>query len=315
MSITQLEYILAVDKHKTFGKAAEACFVTQPTLSVQIQKFEDDLGVIIFDRTKSPVLVTEEGKVVIEQAKVILRESKKLKHVVKEIKNKLAGTIKIAVIPTLSPYIIPIFAKNFSEKYPEVTLIVEETKTEDIVKQLANDEIDAGLLVTPLHDKSLIEKILYYEQFYLFVSENHKLYTSKNVKQEDLELNDIWLLNKGNCFRDQVLNICSESATTAREKIKFESGNFETLKNMVIQSNGYTILPHMAVEQLSNDLKQNVRPFCAPVPTREVSLVYSRSFYKKRLLDILETEIRLNLPNYMIESASNEIKVIEFVNK
>lgn len=314
MTITQLEYILAVDKYKTFGKAAEACFVTQPTLSVQIQKFEDDLGVVIFDRTKSPILVTEEGLAVIEQAKVILRESKKLKHVVKEIKNKLAGTLKIAVIPTLSPYIIPIFAKSFSEKYPEVTLIIEETKTEDIIKQLANDEIDAGLLVTPLHNKNLIEKILYYEQFYLFVSESHKLFKSKQVKQEDLELSDIWLLNKGNCFRDQVLNICSESASSAKDKIKFESGNFETLKNMVIKSDGYTILPHMAVEQLSEDFKLNVRPFSSPIPTREVSLVYSRSFYKKRLLDILESEIKSNIPNSTIQSNSNEIKIVEFVN-
>ncbi len=313
MTITQLEYVLAVNKYRHFGKAASSCFVTQPTLSMQLQKLEDELDVIIFDRSKSPILPTSEGEAIIQQAQVVVRENKKILDIVKDGKGKLAGQFKLAVIPTLAPYLIPLFARNFVTKYPEVRLIIEEAKTEDIIKLLETDDIDAGLLVTPLHDDSIIERVLYYEPFYLFVDPKHPLSKKKKVNQADLDLKDIWLLNKGNCFRDQVLNICADSKSynDANDNLKFESGNFETLKNMVLKYSGHTILPHIAVSQLTPSRAKLIREFSKPVPTREVSLIHSRSFLKERIIDALEQEIINTIPKELKTLKSRDLEIVE----
>jgi LysR family hydrogen peroxide-inducible transcriptional activator len=313
MTLTQLEYVLAVNKYRHFGKAAKACFVTQPTLSMQVQKLEDELGIIIFDRSKSPILPTSEGELIIEQAKIVVREQKRIFDLVQRARDELAGDFRLAVIPTLSTYILPLFLKSFVEKYPKVNLIIEESKTDEIVALLAADEIDAGLLVTPLHDASLIERLLYYEPFYLFVAPDHPLAKKKKIAEDDLDLAEIWLLNKGNCFRDQVLNICSESRKEVEigGKIRFESGNLETLKNMVLTSSGYTILPHLAVEQLSAQRKKLIREFHPPVPTREVSLIYGRRVLRERVIDALEQEILRALPGELRALDRRNVEVVE----
>jgi LysR family hydrogen peroxide-inducible transcriptional activator len=313
MTLTQLEYVLAVNKYRHFGKAAKACFVTQPTLSMQVQKLEDELGIIIFDRSRSPILPTSEGELIIEQAKIVAREHKRIFDLVQRARDELAGDFRLAVIPTLSTYILPLFLKGFVEKYPNVNLIIEECKTDEIVALLAEDEIDAGLLVTPLHDASLIERTLYYEPFYLFVAPDHPLAKKKKITEDDLDLAEIWLLNKGNCFRDQVLNICSEGRDQ-REiegKIRFESGNLETLKNMVLTSSGYTILPHLAVEQLSAQRRKLIREFHPPVPTREVALVYGRRVLRERVIDALEEEILRALPGELRALDRRDVEVVE----
>jgi LysR family hydrogen peroxide-inducible transcriptional activator len=312
MTLTQLEYVLAVNKYRHFGKAAKACFVTQPTLSMQVQKLEDELEIIIFDRSKSPILPTSEGEFVIEQAKTVVREQKRIFDLVQQARDELAGDFRLAVIPTLSTYILPLFLKSFVEKCPNVNLIIEECKTEEIIASLAADEIDAGLLVTPLHDASLIERVLYYEPFYLFVAPDHPLGRKKKIRQDDLVLSEIWLLNKGNCFRDQVLNICSEGEDRdVGDNIRFESGNLETLKNMVLTSSGYTILPHLAVVQLSAQRRKLVREFHPPVPTREVSLVYGRRVLRQRMIDALEKEILRVLPAQLRALDRKDVEVVE----
>ena len=314
MTLTQLEYVLAVNRYRHFGNAAKACFVTQPTLSMQVQKLEDELGIILFDRSKSPILPTSEGELIIEQAKTVVREQKRIFDLVQRAKDELAGDFRLAVIPTLSTYILPLFLKSFVAKYPNVNLIIDEYKTEEIVAQLAADEIDAGLLVTPLRDASLIERVLYYEPFYLFVAPDHPLGKKKKIRQDDLKLEEIWLLNKGNCFRDQVLNICSEDRDEqeTRGNIRFESGNLETLKNMVLTSSGYTILPHLAVGQLSAERRKLVREFRPPVPTREVSLVYGRSVLRERVIEALEEEITRALPRELRTLRRKDLEIVEF---
>jgi len=298
MTITQLEYVLAVAENKHFGKAAQSCFVTQPTLSMQLQKLEEELEVIIFDRSKSPIAITDEGAVVIDQARKIVSEHKKLYSILNESKDEVAGDFRLAIIPTLSPFIIPLFLKEFSENYPKVNLIIKESITDDIIKDLNSGEIDAGILVTPLNEKSINERALYYEPFYLFTSRDNKLYKKKKVKETDLDLNEIWLLNKGNCFRDQVLNICSAiKEKKIKSHIEFESGNFETLKNLVASGYGYTILPHMAVKQIKKSMQDMVKEFAAPVPTREVSLVFSKDCVKHKILSALEEEILAIVPD------------------
>ncbi len=313
MTITQLEYVVAVDKFRHFGKAAQACFVTQPTLSMQLQKLEEELDIIIFDRSKNPILPTTEGEAVIKQAKIVISEHKKIKDVINFSKKNLSGNFRLAVIPTLAPYVIPLFAKNFSLKFPNINLIIEESKTEDIIKQIEKDEIDAGLLVTPLHNDALIERVLYYEPFYLFIDPKHELSKKNKICQSDLLLSEIWLLNKGNCFRDQVLNICSEKNQKQLEKenLNFESGNFETLKNMVLKCSGYTLLPHMCVTELSTSKSKMVREFTRPVPTREVSIVHGRSFLKERIIDALEKEILSALPKELKSLKNRDVEVVE----
>lgn len=312
MTLTQLEYVLAVHQHKHFGKAAESCFVTQPTLSMQLQKLEDELQITIFDRSKSPISETEEGHLVIEQAQRIIKEQKRMFSLIDETKAELTGNFKIGVIPTLSPYLIPLFIQSFTKRYSKLNLEIIETKTEDIIDMLKKDELDAALLATPLHEKNILERVLYYEPFYLFTSNKHPFYKKSKIKEEELDINDIWLLNKGNCFRDQVLNICQQKTESIKNPINFESGNFETLKNLVLKGSGYTILPHMAVKQLSANHKKLVRPFKSPTPTREISIVYSKDCLKHKAIDALEEEILGALPDDLRSLKKAQLQVVEF---
>ena len=312
MTLTQLEYILAVHQHRHFGKAAESCFVTQPTLSMQIQKLESELQITVFDRSKSPIATTEEGMIVVQQALKIIKEQRRLISLLEERQDEVSGEFKLAVIPTLSPFILPLFIQNFAKSYPKVRLQILEAKTEDIVEMLKKDIVDAALLVTPLKESSLEERALYYEPFQLFVNPSHELYKKQTVSQADLNLKDIWLLNKGNCFREQVLNICSQQAVEQLDiNIQFESGNFETLKNMVLKSHGYTILPFMAVTELSKKLQKNVREFKRPIPTREVSLVLSADCLKRRIIDVLEEEILAAVPEEIREFRLKHQEIVD----
>lgn len=312
MTLTQIEYVLAVHKYRHFGKAAQACFVTQPTLSMQLSKLEEELGVIIFDRTKSPIVPTAVGQKMIRQMKIVAAEQRKVFDIVKGGDDGLSGDFRLAVIPTLSAYIVPLFAEELVKKYPKIHLIIEERKTEEILSLLAEDEIDGGLLVTPLHDDTLVEQVLYYEPFYLFISPNHDFLHKKRVREEDLDIDELWLLNKGNCFRDQVLRICEErKRQKVVDPIEFESGNLETLKNMVLRGSGYTVLPYLAIERLATREKKLIRPFAPPVPSREVSLVYRRSVLKREINEVLVEQIKASIPMELRNLDKKAMEVVE----
>jgi LysR family hydrogen peroxide-inducible transcriptional activator len=313
-TITQLEYLLAVDKERHFGKAAQICNVSQPSLSAQIQKVEEDLGVVIFDRSKKPILPTESGLEILEQARVVLKEHRKIKAIadIKALEPK--GDFELAVIPTLASYIVPLFVGDFGKKFPKVSLGIHEYKTGDIIKKLHNDELDAALLVTPLKDEALIERHLYYEPFYCYLNQNHPLLKKKILKGTDLKREDLWLLSEGHCFRDQVLNICTENdKACAMPNIRFESGNLETIIKLVKTSSGYTLLPEMAVDALSDEeTEKHIRKFADPVPTREISIVYTRTFLKETIIDALEKSIINNLPPNIKSLKRQNIQVVDF---
>ncbi len=309
MTITQLEYILAVNEIRHFGKASKACNVSQPTLSMQIQKLEDEIGIIIFDRSKNPIIPTDEGIAFIKQAKIVLAEFKKLNHVVDESINEFSGELKLAVIPTLSPYIVPLFANELAKSYPNLNLKVFELETEQIIEALDNDKMDVGLLVTPLHNDSLVERVLYYEPFKIYLSPNHSLYNKSEIKENEIDINDVWLLREGHCFRDQVLNLCSRQKTDG-SKINFESGSIETLRKMALTTNGITILPLMAVQDLPTSQKKHVRDFSGKTPVREVSLVHARLFHKEKLINAVEQCIVKCLPPTILTHRKGA-KVIE----
>ncbi|EQC52055.1 LysR substrate-binding domain-containing protein [Bacteriovorax sp. DB6_IX] len=309
MTITQLEYILAVDKHRHFRKAAEDCHVSQPTLSMQIQKLEDNLGFMVFDRSKNPVVPTVEGEKFIRQSRIVMREFKKLSDIANDPEAGLSGEFRLGVIPTLAPYLVPLFLTKFSELHPSVELVLEERTTEEIISLLDKDELDAAILVTPLQNNSIIERVLFYEPFYGFVSKDHDLYRKDQLGAEDLAVDGLWLLQEGHCFRGQVLNLCSK-AQMGNGHHRFESGSLETLKNLVSKDSGYTLVPHLDMLEITGPRKKMVRPFRSPVPTREVSIVYGRNFYKEKIIDALEDIILKSIPKELNSFKNKEIQIV-----
>lgn len=312
-TLTQLEYLLAVDHERHFGKAAKACHVSQPSLSAQIQKLESELGLIIFDRSKKPILVTETGRALIEQARLILHEHKKLQAIADAESLEPNGNFELAVIPTLAAYVIPKFIGDFCEAYPGVDLVVHEHKTDDIIRLLNNDELDAGLLVTPLKDDSLIERHLYYEAFYCYLNPGHPLQEKEIILESDLDCGDLWLLSEGHCFRNQVLKICAAGGNQCvYPNIRFESGHLDTLIKLVNANSGFTLLPQMAVDELSStQVETHIKAFAPPIPTREVSLVYTRSFLKENIISALEKCIIENLPGHIKSLKRKQVQVVD----
>ncbi len=308
MTITQLEYIVAVDTYRSFVAAAEKCFVTQPTLSMQVQKLEDTLGVKLFDRSRQPVTPTEIGIEIITQARILLGECEKIKEIITDRQKELSGELKVGIIPTIAPYILPKILHGFIEKYPQVKLIVWEQTTEQIVQQLKLGMIDCGILSTPLHESSLTEIPVFYENFVAYVSKHSKLSKKKSISPDDIDMEEIWILNEGHCMREQVLNICQRRKSTQGFKhFEYNTGSVETLKRMVDQNNGATILPELALAELSDKQLDKVRYFKSPEPAREVSIVIQRNFLKRRMIEALKNEILEFLPKRMKNKKKKEV--------
>ncbi|MGC4102671.1 hydrogen peroxide-inducible genes activator [Ferruginibacter sp.] len=297
MTITQLEYIIAVDTHRHFATAAEQCFITQPTLSMQIQKLEENLGSKIFDRSKQPVIPTEIGEEIIKQARIILNEVKKIDQLIADKQGILQGELKIGIIPTLAPYLLPLFLQPFLKKYPGVTIKVKEMTTDIIVEKLKTGRIDAGLLVTPLQENSIKEYPLFYEELVAYVSKKNAAYKKTYVLADDIDLKELWLLEEGHCFRSQIINLCElKKQTRQQSNFEYEAGSVETLRKMVELNNGVTILPELATLDFSSRQLNMIRHFRSPAPVREVSLVTHRDYIKKKLIDVLKEEIVAILP-------------------
>ena len=295
MTLVQLEYVLAVAESKNFTIAAEKVFVTQPTLSMQIQKLEAELGVDIFDRTTHPIKVTSIGKSVLGQAKIILSEAKKMKLIVAEKKETVEGEYVIGVIPTIFPTLVPLFYKSFINKFPNAKIKIVELKTEDILNQLKEDKIDFGIAVTPLEREEYIEDVLFYEPMVAYIPPGHRLYDKKEIDEEDLDTKDLLILEEGHCFRNNVLSICRNY--TQDSQISVESGNFDTLIKLANDGFGMTVLPSLQAKDLrEKSLIDNLRNFKKPVPTREVSLIYYhtqlRMTFVKELKNLIQGIIR-----------------------
>jgi LysR family hydrogen peroxide-inducible transcriptional activator len=298
MTFTQLEYILAIDTHRHFAKAADACFVTQPTLSMQVGKLEKTLGVKIFDRTHSPVVPTEAGKQILEQAKKILLEKSRVSEIISLKKGLVEGELRIGIIPTLAPYLLPLFVQSFLRKYPKVKLVVFEKTTEALLESLRDSGLDAGILVTPLNEKGLREEVLFYEELLVYVSENNGLFQKTYVLAKEIDPNKLWLLEEGHCFRSQTINLCELFKASRRmSHFDYEAGSFETLRRMVELTDGITILPELATLDFSKKQQGLIRRFRKPSPMREVSMVVRRDFVKERLVKILKDEILICTPD------------------
>lgn len=309
-SLTQLEYIMAVHKFGHFAKAAEACNVTQPTLSMQIHKLEEDLGVTIFDRSKKPILLTSAGQLLIDQFKSVLFEAKKIDELIKASQNENAGgELILGVIPTVAPYILPILLPTLNLRYQGLSLQIKEMQTHKIIDALNSDEIDVGLLATPININKIIEYPLYFEPFSVFCHKKHPLHQLKKIKYSNLDNQDIWLLEEGHCLRNQILDVCNlKKSKNQKKQFHFESGSIETLKKIVSSFGGYTLVPELAISE-ENENTHYIQ-FERPIPARQIGLVYRREHYKIELIENLGEAIIQSIPENIRKLRQKDLDVL-----
>lgn len=297
MNIQQLEYLIAVDKYKHFGKAAQACFITQPTLSAMIQKFEDELDVKIFDRTTHPIRTTDAGAELIKEAQKVIDAVMELKSRANFLNNILAGKLNLGIIPTVSSYILPNEIFSFLQKNPQIELNIKEMTTESIIKSLKSGELDAGIISTPYSAaEEFYQDFLFNEELMLYSGTETGQKKDCFVVPEDIDVNKVWLLEEGNCLRTQFENICHLKENSLKPKnLEFLASNVNTLIQMVDKVGGITILSEIGVQQLSDEQKHKVSRFIKPFPYREMSLIYYKPTYKQKILDELISEIRTSM--------------------
>jgi LysR family hydrogen peroxide-inducible transcriptional activator len=309
-SLTQLEYVMAVHKYGHFAKAAEAIHISQPTLSMQIQKLEDDLGIVIFDRSKKPILLTEIGEKLVAQIQAILFEVKKIEGIIENTDGNVAkGELTLGVIPTVAPYLLPRFLPLLEKMHPAIDLRIREMQTERIIEALNHDDLDVGVLATPLQLPKIFEYPLYYEPFHLLCRKGGTYSDLKKVKYSSLRLDQLWLLEEGHCLRNQVLDICAIKKEKGwAPKFNFESGSLETLKNLVESYGGYTLLPQLAIDHLGP--QSRIIPFERPIPAREIGLVYRREHYKSALIEAIGEVITACLPDDIKKIRPKDLKVL-----
>ncbi len=291
MTITQLQYVLAVAENKNFTLAAQKCFVTQPTLSMQIQKVEEELQIKLFDRTKKPIQLTEIGHKIVNQAKNIVNEADRIQDIVQQEKGFIGGEFRLGIIPTVMPTLLPMFLNNFIKKYPKVKLIIEELNTNDIISKLNNGHLDAAIAATPLNEEKIKEIVLYFEPFVAYIPENHESFTKKEILIDDLNLNELLLLQDGHCFRDSILNLCKNRTEIDSSHFQIKSGSFETLIKLADEGLGTTLLPYLHTLNLNEKDRTKLRQFVTPKPAREVSLIYPKTELKIHIINALRSTI------------------------
>lgn len=298
MTLQQLDYIIALDKTRHFVRAAELCGITQPTLSAMIQKLEDELDCKIFDRSRQPIEPTEIGRKIIRQAQVIHYHTNQLHETVQSEKNTLSGTLNLAIIPTIAPYLLPSFIASFRKLYPNIVLKVSELHTTTIIDKLRVAEIDMAILSTPLEDPKILEVPLYYEKFMAYISPNEAIYDRLELSASDMPLDDLWVLEEGHCLRNQVFNFCSERT---HQSSTYEAGSIDTLIKIVDINGGYTIIPELHIELLNEKQKLNLRNIVNPEATREISVVIRHDFVREGVLNAVANCVKEIIPSQMLD--------------
>ncbi|MGL4363790.1 MAG: LysR substrate-binding domain-containing protein [Bacteroidales bacterium] len=299
MTLQQIEYLIAIDKYKNFTTAAEICGVTQPTLSAMVQKLELELDIIIFDRKKQPIVATNIGKKIIEQSYIALNSCNEIVEIVNTEKTGAQGTIRMAILPTIAPYIVPKYLAKMREISPLLDIQISEAKTTEILSKLRREEIDIALLVTPLNLVQFLEIPVYYEKFVAYVSPLEPMYKQDKIESSKMPLENMWLLQEGHCFRGQILNFCNQAHALSNT---YKGGNIDTLVSIVDNNGGYTILPELHLDLLPKQCKKNVRELVEPNVVREISLVVRQDFVKEKKLNIVADVIKMIVPESMIDS-------------
>lgn len=308
MTLQQLEYILAVNRFRHFAKAAEYCRVTQPTLSAMIQKLEEELDTKIFDRSQQPVCPTPIGLHIIEQAQNVLVQASRIKNIIEEEKHSLTGSFKLGILPTIAPYLLPRFFPQLMKKYPQLDIRVVEMKTNDIKKALQSGEIDAGIVASLAGMEEFQQTSLFYEQFFAYIAREDALANNEVIRTSDLTNEQLWLLDEGHCFRDQLVRFC-QLKTARASQLAYHLGSMETFMRMVESGKGVTFIPELAVLQLSETQKALVRPFAIPCPTRQIVMLTNRNFIRYTLLEALTKEIQSAVPGEMLSLKATQVLV------
>ena len=306
MTLQQLEYILAVDRYRHFGRAAEACNVTQPTLSAMIGKLEEELNAKLFDRNRQPICPTPVGEQVLRQAKEVLAQADSIKDIVEEEKHSLNGTFRVGILPTIAPYLLPRFFPQLMKKYPTFDIRVREMKTYEIKEALLQGDIDAGILAQIEGLEEYEQTHLFYEKYEGYVSREDALFAKETLRTSDVASSrDLWLLDEGHCFRDQMVRFC-QMKSSQTSQLAYNLGSMETFMRMVESGKGITFIPELAVMQLSGEQKELVRPFAIPVPTRQLILITNRNFIRQTLLDVIVKEIQASVPKEMLKMKAGQ---------
>lgn len=308
MNFQQLEYILAVDEFRSFAKAAKYCHVTQPTLSMMVQKLEEELDIKLFDRSSLPITTTRAGKKVLKQAHNVLEQAERIKEIVSEEEQSLKGPFRLAILPTIAPYLLPRFFRPLSEKYPDLDIRIMEMKTSPSIEALQNGEIDAAIIANMPTEPQLQGKLLFYDEFFVYTARNEKLFKKEIVKTADVSSERLWLLDEGHCFRDQMVRFCQ------MEKVKlhqaaYNLGSLETFMRMVEGDDGVTFIPELSTLQLSPQQKELVRPFAIPRPTREIVFTIRRDFIRNSVGNLLISQIQKSVPKEMLTLKAGQIVV------
>lgn len=305
-SLVQLEYIVALATYQQFSIAADKCFVTQPTLSMQIKKMENDLDVILFDRSKQPVVPTQIGERIVSQARIILSESKRIDEIIQENKETVKGELKLGIIPSVAPYLLPLFIGTLTSKYPELNIIIKELLTNDILKELENELLDVGIVSTPIPNGSYKETLLYREKIFIYCHPSHPFYKKNEIGIKELQNENIWLLSQGHCFRSQVINVCAIKEANNQLPFSYESASIETLIKIVDNEGGLTLIPELAINDLTASRQKRVKNIKEINPVREISLVTSRIFVKEQTLNALEKTVKETVPKELLSERSGE---------
>lgn len=307
MTLEQLQYALAVHQHLSFVKAADASSVSQPALTMQIKNLEEEIGFILFDRSYKPLKVTEVGKTFLNKAKEVILSFQGLKGLAEELQANESGVLKLGVIPTLAPYLLPLFIRQFNGQYPETELHITELTTEEVLSSLKDGKLDAGMIATPVAVKGLNFKVLFYERFYLYVSEDHPWYPKKKIQLDEIAGKDLWLLKEGNCFRNQINDLCHLGRSAQHEKFSYESNSIASLMRIVEHQGGLTFIPELATLGVNAEQENMLKSISGQNVVREISLVFSKFHYKQKLLDKLEYCILQNIPQHMKTVGNNEV--------
>jgi LysR family hydrogen peroxide-inducible transcriptional activator len=290
MTIVQLEYLLAVANMGSFSLAAEQCFVTQPSLSMQVKNLEEELGVVLLDRTKKPVIPTEIGETVIRNAREAVRAYNYVKESVAEMRGEIAGTLRLGVIPTIAPYLLHKFVPTFISKYPKVELEIREMETSHICRGLEKDRLDVALVASGTTNEGIMEYELFNDRFWAYVSPHNDLYERSNIRIEDLDPKYLVLLSEGHCLRDQVLELC-QGKTRGHNRYHFESGSLHTLMNIVDSTNHITILPEMATEYISTERRDQLKTLAKGAVSRKIALAVRRTYVKHSIISALRDAV------------------------
>ncbi|MDX9920089.1 MAG: LysR substrate-binding domain-containing protein [Paludibacter sp.] len=298
MTLQQLEYIVALDKTRHFVRAAEMCGVTQPTLSAMIQKLEDELDCRIFDRSSHPIVPTEIGVAIIQQAQVVLFNVNQLKENVLVQRGTVAGSLSLAIIPTVAPYLLPGIISLFRSDYPEISLKISEMRTETIIEKLHTAEIDMAILSTPLEDPKILEVPLYYEKFIAYIAPDEPMYAQEEVSTNEMPLDHLWVLEEGHCLRNQVFNFCENKTHTST----YEAGSIDTLVKIVDRNGGYTVIPELHVDLLNETQRQNLRKIVRPEATREIALVIRHDYVREGMMNAVANTVKKIIPQHMLDA-------------